>query len=207
MREQIVSNGCSGNCCEKFTLPVTLRDIRMMKLSFIEQRLEANEKEIDIDNIELKKVLCDNGYLRYSVYEEDVDKLLDMLIPLGYSEICPQQEISFNTLYFTYIQKYDTDEEIREALNNFPKVSNGHIVENTFTCKHFDKTNKVCTNYENRPWLCKDFGRSCNYTGCSFVKNIEHKNEQQKIANSIEDISQEDGYYLGYEDDQILVSW
>lgn len=50
-----------------------------------------------------------------------------------------------------------TEEEVRDAPGNCW----GWV----FTCRHFDKTNRVCTAYEERPQMCREFpyGRACPY--------------------------------------------
>jgi Fe-S-cluster containining protein len=38
-----------------------------------------------------------------------------------------------------------------------------------YTCKHWDETTRLCTIYESRPMMCRDFpyGRECGH-GCGF---------------------------------------
>lgn len=49
----------------------------------------------------------------------------------------------------------------------------GHVVsgddELIWTCKHFDRESGDCTNYENRPNMCRDYpyGRECAMPGCT----------------------------------------
>lgn len=44
-----------------------------------------------------------------------------------------------------------------------------------YTCKFWDKASGNCTNYENRPTMCKDYpyGTACKYKGCTMVENKE----------------------------------
>lgn len=77
-------------------------------------------------------------------WREDAQKVLDMIIPLGKLTI-----------------------EEREAI-----VETNHEFQNPdpqecYTCKHFDGEN--CTNYENRPDLCRRYPNSgrCEYAGCT----------------------------------------
>lgn len=190
-KDKIVTKGCSGNCCEKFTLPVTIKDLFKMKLSFIEQRLESAEKETYINNVTLNSVICDNGYKRYPAPEEDVDKLLEMLIYLGRTNICPQSEIPFDRLYYKQIISKN-DEELLLSSNGHFIINNGNIEANIYTCKHFDKEKRICTNYNNRPQLCKSFGNECHYKGCNYKDRVESISNGECIKHSIEDISNYD---------------
>ena len=125
-----VTNGCNGSCCEKFTLPFT-----------IEHLIEMQGKE-DISSRD----------------KEDLPKVIEMIIPLGQTDICPQFKKPFKELANN-----------KEWVNHFPiKKDDGTLMNNIYTCKHFDKENKVCNNYENRPNMCKRFGNSCAYEGCCY---------------------------------------
>lgn len=39
-----------------------------------------------------------------------------------------------------------------------------------FACRHWDEETRLCTVYEQRPTMCRDFpyGRGCHNEGCSF---------------------------------------
>lgn len=42
--------------------------------------------------------------------------------------------------------------------------------EQFYTCRHFDKVSRLCTNYENRPDMCRrypDYGKCHHCIGCS----------------------------------------
>lgn len=59
-----------------------------------------------------------------------------------------------------------------------------------FTCRHFDGAN--CTNYENRPELCRDHGlySACGQEGCTFDQRSgilrgfrEHWSDREKVGD------------------------
>ncbi|MGE5681830.1 MAG: YkgJ family cysteine cluster protein [Bacillota bacterium] len=50
-----------------------------------------------------------------------------------------------------------------------------------YTCKHFNKETGDCMNYENRPYMCKDFPywgsyrlKSCTYRECEMKVEFEY---------------------------------
>jgi Fe-S-cluster containining protein len=45
-----------------------------------------------------------------------------------------------------------------------------------YTCRHWDTATKLCTVYDERPWLCRDFpyALSCHHTGCTYRKSIDY---------------------------------
>lgn len=48
-----------------------------------------------------------------------------------------------------------------------------------YTCKHYDRVNRVCTVYEDRPPMCRSYGEgSCNYPGCTKKSEIVPKIEK-----------------------------
>lgn len=185
-RSEIVTNGCSGACCEKFTLPVSLNDLQKMKNEW--NRVDANRAALseeqkqkvisDYENsggavrpIEYfpQKVTFDNGYVFNTIPEDELNKLIDMLIFLGESEIDPQYEISLAEKY-EYDPAKHSPEFVVERSQGHNQVKDGKLITLTYTCKYFDKENRICSNYENRPLLCRNFGSHCNYKGCNFTK-------------------------------------
>jgi Fe-S-cluster containining protein len=193
-REEKVTNGCSGACCERFTLPVTIADLQAMKAEW--NRVNTNRnlltddeakfvidgyKSTDkiSDDFSAKRILCTNGYSRLPPLESEVDKLLDMLIPLGETEICPQEQKPFSELYSGVIDGYHSLEYFKSFTNNhFNVTEDKNITAFIYTCKYFDKENHICTNYENRPELCKSFGNNCKYKGCGFVQKLKEAEEK-----------------------------
>jgi len=143
-RKEIVSNGCSGKCCTKFTMKWSLGEMK------------AKHKKNDFSK------------------SSDIEKVLDMLIPLGTTTIDPQTGISFERRWkFKYkVKKRDMKRKFTESYAGGGHIffHNGKAKAHIFTCKHFDKKNKICGNYEDRPSLCRSFGVGCEYKGCGFDK-------------------------------------
>jgi Fe-S-cluster containining protein len=50
-----------------------------------------------------------------------------------------------------------------------------------YTCKHFDEETNNCTNYENRPRMCRDYpyGGVCSYEGCTMSKEEQEMTGQK----------------------------
>src|SRR5690554_6409736 len=65
-----------------------------------------------------------------------------------------------------------------------------------YSCKHFDKENKICTIYEDRPLMCRDFNgekpwQKCTYSGCTckFEDDIELKKTLEKVEEKVKDMT------------------
>jgi Fe-S-cluster containining protein len=45
-----------------------------------------------------------------------------------------------------------------------------------YTCRHWDTETRLCTVYDQRPWLCRDYPYTgaCQHTGCTYRKGIDH---------------------------------
>ena len=62
----------------------------------------------------------------------------------------------------------------------YSRGAKGHIYH--YTCKHLNTDTGLCTNYENRPSMCKayPYGGACKYKGCGLdQKKME---DAQKLA-------------------------
>lgn len=194
-RSEIVTNGCSGACCEKFTLPVTMNDLHAMKAEWNRvngnrAKLTPEEKEKVISDYHNSagahadpkyftgRITCSNGYERLCLPEDELDKLLDMLIPLGESEIDPQLNISIAEQWKCSNPSIYKPEDVLNHTKGFTQMKDGKLINLVYTCKYFDKENRICTNYENRPWLCQNFGSRCAYTGCGFTQKLKEAEEK-----------------------------
>lgn len=166
-----VINGCNGSCCEKFTLPVTINDLHKMKAEYNRQVIAEGEGFY----YETQRIVCDNGYNRYPTGEDQIDKLLKMLIPLGVTNIDPQSEKDIASHREFIPMKHDAQMILDKTRgHNFISPEDPtKILTNIFTCKHFDTVQRICTNYENRPDICKQFGEECYYRGCGFVEALK----------------------------------
>ena len=176
MERSQVTNGCSGACCEKFTLPITINDLHAMKASYNQQRLLIAANPAYTDRAEA--VVLEDGRHMFPELEDDVDKLLDMLIPLGITSSDPQDCKDIGE-QLRYNPEIHSDELVRNHSRGHVLVMDGKLISRIFTCKHFDAVNRICLNYENRPRLCQNFGDKCRYVGCGYpekiIKNISNK--------------------------------
>ena len=80
----------------------------------------------------------------------DIHLIAPMVVHLGYDGIVPRR---VNL----------TDEEL---------LGKPEIPAHRYRCKHYDPKMKVCTIYEIRPQMCRDYpgkeGATCNYAGCTW---------------------------------------
>jgi len=188
MERKQVTNGCSGKCCEKFTLSGTLEDLKLMKAELqrvreFAEKVEKGELEYNLSMSE-QRVEFSNGYKVWPIDEEELDKLIDMLVYIGVTENDPQTGLSIERLNCLY-HDVQTNEEILEYSSGHMFIQNDKVVSHIFTCKYFDFDNKVCTNYENRPKLCRNFGRGCKYEGCGFSRQYyKEQLENEKLRKS-----------------------
>lgn len=153
-REEIVRNGCIGGCCAAFTLPVSMFDLKEML-----RAMDRGENSI----------VCENGYKRHFLPRTQIEYIIDMLIPLGMSDIDPATKKPLSETYKAAIQEDGT------IMHDIVERTNGHVTMvghkpfcQVYTCRHFDTENKICTAYESRPQFCKMYGRGCHYIGCNF---------------------------------------
>lgn len=158
-RDKIVVNGCSGGCCEAFTLPVHIED------------LQANDTAIK----EGKRTFVDTqGRSRTVINDNTRETVLDMLIHKYDTTVDPQfKDPDHLEKRFGHL----TDDQLFDETYGFCFRKDGKIHVRVFTCKHFDTENKVCTNYENRPHLCRQFGTKCSYEGCGYAMKCAGMNE------------------------------
>lgn len=88
--------------------------------------------------------------LRVGMNILDGDKLRSMLVHLGHFEV-GQVEPSGK------IAEYESD---------------------FYTCRHFDAATSLCTDYDDRPAMCRDYpyGGVCRYEDCTWAagKNLKH---------------------------------
>lgn len=193
-REEIVINGCIGKCCEKFTLPLSLEDIQKMKDAYTNGF--RSSVPLYTQKVEQKKIVCWNGVERWPAPEQELDKLLDMLIPLGITNIDPAREVPILELYGNSMNEEKTgfkESWIYDSLRPQFKIENGDLFTHTFTCRHFDTIERICTNYESRPNLCRSYGRGCKYSNCSFDsvldRLMDERDEDRGLPKNLEEIN------------------
>ncbi len=56
-----------------------------------------------------------------------------------------------------------------------------------YRCKHFDSKERLCTIYEHRPVMCREYpyGDPCNYTSCTWVENKAKKQTKKERAERL----------------------
>lgn len=158
-RDKIVTNGCIGSCCSSFLLPISYEDFKNL--------LKEDIKRLKNPKRKPKTVQCFNGVKLNPATHDEMVKLNEMLIPLGTTTISPEQNISYDEIIKEY-KKNGLEESILQLRQRTGIDENGNTFAHIYTCKHFDAENKICTNYDNRPNMCRSFGRKCNYQGCSY---------------------------------------
>jgi Fe-S-cluster containining protein len=49
-----------------------------------------------------------------------------------------------------------------------------------YACRHWDTVTRLCTVYDARPWLCRDYPytMACHHTGCTYRKGVDFYVEQ-----------------------------
>lgn len=162
-----VTNGCSGNCCRKFTLSVTIKDLQFLR-------------DVRLSGEPFTSNVLESGHINYALpLLEELEKLIDMLIPLGTTNIDPQSMQDIATLKGFEKDKH-SKEYVLQHSNGFQYVDpddENRLISKIYTCKYFDTVNSICTNYENRPQLCRQFGDTCRYKNCTYVEKIEDERE------------------------------
>ena len=80
---------------------------------------------------------------------QDIHLIAPMLTHLGFFKKAPVRQVNPN------------DDDV------LGKSSDG---AHYYACKHFDRKQKVCTIYEIRPAMCREYpyGKPCNYAGCTW---------------------------------------
>jgi hypothetical protein len=181
-REEIVVNGCNGSCCTNFTLPFTPTEFQKC--------IEAIDKgETTFIN--------DQGKIIGVINDPDIKKIAEMIIYNGFTAIDPQ--ITHSTLSERYRVKMQMPDDEIIIAPDLPKhhdnfnywfwnrVVEGEIVVNTYTCKHYDTVNQICTNYFDRPRMCSHFGKNCTYTGCNYAAQCN--NDCAKLVEILEKVN------------------
>lgn len=156
-RCSLVTNGCSGKCCEAVFFPYTIEELKRIKAA-----RESQTPWIDEQGIE------HTGYPTDKLVSHDY--LIDMLIPLGWQTIDPETGKTYRERLVERGWKEEdlTAENLESGLRlNADGAIEGYIV----TCKHFDTEKRICKDYENRPGLCRNYGAACKYSGCCYSQN------------------------------------
>jgi Fe-S-cluster containining protein len=171
MSRNCVTNGCSGHCCEDFNFKFSIEELDVMIQGF-----KDNKESVQLrDNLffEIKETTLD-----------EIQKIRDMIIPLGLSDIDPQRGTTYNSRWLSKgWNREDITSEKVVANNSVMKwfiIENNTISTYHYTCKHFDKKKRICTNYEQRPNMCRVYGEGCQYKGCKFTE-IAAKEVKERV--------------------------
>lgn len=178
-----VINGCAGKCCERFTMPFSLEE------------LKRNNEAVTRGDSEF---LSDSGIMKRALNDNTRDMVLDMLIPLGYEIYDPQ------TPFVTFVEAakwalcIPDDEPLTKADFQRAKRYTGGDLEwerfcedgemriHHYTCKHFDTEKRICNTYETRPNMCHHFGRGCHYEGCGFTALLQIEAEKERVKHEFQ---------------------
>jgi Fe-S-cluster containining protein len=61
------------------------------------------------------------------------------------------------------------------------------VKSHRYRCKHFDPKKKICTIYEIRPQMCRDYpggkGCKCQYAACTWTKRKEKQQTKKELAD------------------------
>ena len=51
-----------------------------------------------------------------------------------------------------------------------------HSPQNLYTCRHWDTDTRLCTRYDERPWLCRayPYQSNCQHEGCTYRQPISY---------------------------------
>lgn len=111
-----------------------------------------------------------NGAASLPLYQ-DMHLIAPMVVHLGYGTKAPKQV-------------NPTD----EALQGKPE-----ILAHRYRCKHFDATKKICTIYEIRPMMCRDYpGKNpCNFAGCIWTERKAKRETQKQRRERLERLKAE----------------
>jgi Fe-S-cluster containining protein len=113
------------------------------------------------------------GKLKSTFYSQDIYLIYPMLIDLGEHYFEP------------YAPEVKTDFKVRH-----------------YGCKHFDPRTRLCTIYDIRPSMCRNYpnGRVCHFKGCKcYPQKLEavgelYEREPKKLIRTGELLDQEEGH-------------
>jgi len=146
---------CTGHCCEDFTLPIS-----PMQLKWWAKLISLSKKPAYMKYYTRRSpgaVQSLNCGMKSHFNIEELKKIAEMVI-------------------FLRFDKHDN-----AAQNAKGKMNTVYH----YTCKHFDRATGNCTNYENRPDMCRMYPNSgtCRYKGCTRV--CEKPCEEKQSENTL----------------------
>lgn len=140
---------CTGHCCERFNLPYSMGELQRYAQAIRE------EKSLFILDNGKEKFTPSNG--------EEILQVANMIIFKEWSKIGMD-----GNLIGKLIEAKSSIETLESR--GFRIDEDGDLITPIYTCKHFDMTTRNCTNYENRPTMCRDYpyDRKCDHKGCTY---------------------------------------
>ncbi len=95
------------------------------------------------------------------------------------------QDIHLIAPMVTYLGKFDRTPRAAKQINEHDDIILGGKYKQPkhyYSCKHFDPKAKLCTIYEMRPAMCRNYpnGHECNYVGCTWLDNKAKKETPKK---------------------------
>lgn len=193
-RDSVVTNGCSGHCCENFNFPFTPKDY--------EENVKASQRGA-------KSFVSEFGFILETAETIDLLKIQEMLIFLGMSEVNGNGGDNYTeSLKRLLISQERWKGSFKESLSEkdlkfiyekYYMIIEDEIVKCPhYTCKHFDSDNRICNIYDDRPMMCRKYDSGdCKYKGCNgcIVAEKELKlklealydsnNELEKLSNAL----------------------
>lgn len=190
-----VTNGCNGKCCENFTFPASIEDMKRLRENIVEWK----SKDDRFNNF--RRVESETGFYldAQSASVEDIDFFIENFFEIGRLDY-DQQTNNRNFLeHFSFFEDTQiriineqkefmlSDKEFEYFLERMRgkfmvkwKLKDGVVVIESITtinmtCKKFDKEQRICTAYEDRPQLCRNFGNTCGYEGCEFINTKKER--------------------------------
>lgn len=99
--------------------------------------------------------------------------------------LSPEEMLTWRGIHATYESIFVTDMLVAltpyEARMRWTDLGYGELKDldlgmPLYTCRHWDTETKLCTVYDERPWLCRDFPYqgACHHTGCTYRKGIDY---------------------------------
>lgn len=191
-RSDIVTNGCNGSCCAKFHLPFTPEEFAAIRQAWENYKfncilrihaLAFGEEKAQYRDI---KWIDRNGNERNIPDPTDIEYITDMIIFIGYDINSAQSGVDMTEEF----KRQNPDIEPHDGVGNGHVFREGQLLGIYYTCKHFDKENRICTQYDSRPRLCKwhGVGNKCGYTGCNlkFITDVVCDNQGSVQSKDME---------------------
>lgn len=165
----ILQDRCTGHCCESFYLPYSP---------------QVFKKKLQLERLMLKEYKA-GKITTFKNIDDEVDWLKSLMDNI---------EI-FTMIRFKRVYTMFELSKIKRLLGKkWKQAVKSQSIVHHYTCKHYDKANGNCMNYENRPYMCRTFPntsvknndgsvvRYCEYKDCTCKTwNLDHLIKTKKI--------------------------